>query len=150
MRRIGVISSSRAWLRWILPFVISGGMAFGSLLGFTGVSPALREEGTSGDVAGAAGALMVIICLVVGFVVSAFTVVVARALQRGVPGHIGLRLGLSVLGGGIAAALGPNDGSVATTTAWALLVGTPIALSWSRRGRAGSETHTPQSNQPQR
>ena len=81
-------------------------MAFGGLIGMTIVSDAARQEGPAGDTAGAAGALMVVICIVVGFVMATLTVIVAKVLRRGAPDHITLRLGLSIVGGGVIGALG--------------------------------------------
>jgi hypothetical protein len=43
-------------------------MAIGALVGMSSFSEAARQEGPDGDVAGAVGALMVVICIVAGFV----------------------------------------------------------------------------------
>jgi hypothetical protein len=126
----------RSWLVRLLPFLISGGMAFGALIGMTSVSDAARQEGPAGDMAGAAGALMVAICIAVGFVMATLTIIVAKVLRRGAPDRIALRLGLSIVGGGVIGALGSNSGNAATAVAWLLLLGTPVLLSWSWRAKA--------------
>ena len=102
----GVVSQTRrSGIAWLLPFLVSGGMAFGALIGLTIVSGAIRQEGPAGDRAGAAGALMIVICIVVGFVMATLTVIVAKLLRRGPPDRIARRLGLSLLGGGVIGAL---------------------------------------------
>jgi hypothetical protein len=123
----------RSWRTWFLPFLISGGMAFGALLGLTSVSDAMKQEGPAGDVAGAAGALMVLICIVMGFIMVTITIIAAKVLRRGAPDHIGLRLGLSIVCGSIIGVLGSYSGNVATALAWLMLVGAPVLLSWSWR-----------------
>ena len=111
-------------------------MAFGALIGMTIVSDAARQEGPAGDTAGAAGALMVVICIMAGFVVATLTIIAAKVLRRGAPDRITLRLGLSIVGGGVIGALGSNPGNVATAVAWLLLLGAPVLLSWSWRAKA--------------
>jgi len=111
-------------------------MAFGALIGSTIVSDAARQEGPSGDTAGAAGALMVVICVVVGFVMATLTIVIAKVLRRDPPDRIGLRFVLSIVGGGIIGALAPHSGIVATAAAWVILLGVPALLSWSGRTKA--------------
>lgn len=66
-RRIPVGSKIRSWLVWVIPFFVSIGMAFGALIGMSCVSDAVTKEGQAGDKAGAAGALMIVICIVTGF-----------------------------------------------------------------------------------
>lgn len=123
-------SNTRSWLVWLIPFFVSIGMALGALIGISCVSEALRQEGPAGDIAGAAGAMMVVICLVVGFVMAAFTVVVAKMARRGAPDRIALRFGLNILGGGIIGALGANVQDVSTTVTWLLLIVGPVLLTW--------------------
>lgn len=127
--------TKRSWIVWFVPFLVSGGMAFGALIGLTSVSDAAVQEGPAGDMAGAAGALMMIISLVVGFVVATLTLVTAKLLHRGRLDRIALRVGLSIVGGGVIGALGANPGDVTTGAAWLLLVGVPVALVWPSRGR---------------
>lgn len=128
--------NARECIRWLLPFVVSGGMAFGALVGFSSASEALRQEGPSGDMAGAAGAVVVMICLLAGFVVATLTVIVAKLVGRDVPDHVPLRVGLSIAGGGFVGAAGWNSGPVMTAMVWLVLFGVPAVLSWSRRTRA--------------
>jgi hypothetical protein len=59
-------SNIRSWLAWLLPFLVSGGMALGAFIGMTSILGAARQEGPAGDMAGAAGALMIVICIVAG------------------------------------------------------------------------------------
>ena len=138
VRRIGgggglpiVSSNMRSWLVWLIPFLVSGAMALGVLIGMSGVSDAARQEGPSGDMAGAAGALMVVICIVAGFVMPMLTIIVAKVLRRGAPDRIALRLGLSAVGGGIIGGLVAYVQAGNTALAWVLLIGGPILLAWS-------------------
>lgn len=126
----------RPWLVWMLPFLISGGMAFGALIGITSVSDAARQQGPAGDIAGAAGALAVVICVVVGFVMATLTMIVAKVSRRGPPDRLALRLGLSIVAGGVIGAVGSSSGNVATAVAWLWLITAPVLLSWSWRAKA--------------
>lgn len=128
----------RSWLAWFLPFLVSGGMALGALIGITILSDAARQEGPAGDMAGAAGALMVVICIVVGFVMATLTIIAAKVLRHSVPDRIPLRFGLSIVGGGIIGALGSNAGDVTTALAWLLLLGAPVLLAWPWHTKAAS------------
>jgi hypothetical protein len=131
VRRIFVSSNMRSWLLWLIPFLVSGGIAFGALIGMSSVLEAARQEGLAGDMAGAVGALMVVICIVVGFVMATLTIIVAKVLHRGAPERIALRLGLSLVGGGIIGILGSKFQDVNTAVAWLLLIGGPVLLAWS-------------------
>jgi hypothetical protein len=128
MRNILMSSNIRSWLIWFIPVFVSCGMAFGALIGPSSFSNAAMKEGPAGDIAGAAGALMVTICIVVGFVMAMFTIIVARLLHRSVPDHIILRFGFSIVGGGITGALAVYVQDV--SIAWFLLIGGPILLAW--------------------
>jgi hypothetical protein len=121
-------------------------MAIGALIGLTIVSNAARQEGPAGDVAGAAAALMIVICILVGFVMATVTVIVAKLLRRAAPDRIALRLGLSIVGGAVIGALASNTGIVATAVAWLLLLGVPVLLSWSRRAKVVSKGSVIQRN----
>jgi hypothetical protein len=123
-------SNIRSWLVWLIPFFVSFGMAFGALIGSSRISDAAMQEGPAGDLAGAAGALMVVISIVVGFVMTTFTIIVAKVFRRGVPTRIILRLCLSIVGGVIIGALAANVEGVSTAVAWLLLIGGPILLAW--------------------
>ena len=127
---------TRSWLVWLLPFVISGGMALGALVGMTSVSSAALQEGPAGDMAGAAGALMIAVCILAGFVMATLATVVATVLGRDAPHHVALRFALSVVAGGAVGALGSNPGDVATGLTWVLLLGAPVLLTWSSRSKA--------------
>ena len=123
-------SNTRSWLVWLIPFFVSAGMAFGALIVVSWVSDAVTQEGPAGDMAGAAGALMVVICIVAGFVMATVTVIAAKVLHRGVPDRIVLRLGLSLVGGGIIGALGAAVQDVSTMVVWFLLIAGPVLLAW--------------------
>ncbi len=71
----------------LLPVVVGGGMAFGSPIGLVCVTNAPLQEGSSGDMAGAAGALLFVLCAVVGFVVALLTRVLATTGQERDKGH---------------------------------------------------------------
>jgi len=133
----------RSRLVWLLPFLVSGGMAFGALIGMTSASDVARQEGPAGDMAGAAGALLLLICMVVGFVMATLTVIVTKVLRRSAPDRIALRLGLSIVGGGIIGALGSSAGNVRTAVAWLLLLGLPVLLVCSWRGKAALGAEEP-------
>ena len=121
----------RPWLVWLFPFLVSGGMAIGALIGMNSVSDTVTQEGPSGDIAGAAGALMVVICLVAGFAMATLTVIATKVLNRRAPNRIGLRFGLSIVGGGIIGVIGIDAGYMSTVVVWFLLLGLPVLLSWS-------------------
>ncbi len=123
----------RPWLAWLLPLLVSGGMALGSLVGMAFGSAAMSQEGSVGDAAGAVGALMVLLCLAVGLVMSLLTVIVAKLLRRPAPGHLLLRLVLSLAAGGLLGILGPGSRGIAVMAAWALLLGVPVLVSLSWR-----------------
>ena len=123
-------SNTHPWLVWLTPFSVSAGMAFGALIGISYVSDAITQEGPAGDMAGAAGALMVVICIVVGFVMATVTVIAAKVLHRRVPDRIAPRLGLMIVGGGIIGALGAAVQDVSTMVVWLLLIVGPVLLAW--------------------
>lgn len=123
-------SNTRSWLVWLIPFFVSAGMAFGALIGLSCVSEAISQEGPAGDMAGAAGAMMVVICIVAGLVMALITVIAAKVLHRRVPDRMALRLALCITGGGIIGALGAYVQDVSTTAAWLLLIVGPILLAW--------------------
>lgn len=105
-------------------------MAFGALIGPSNFSDAAIQEGPAGDIAGAAGALLVAICIVVGFVMSMLSIIVAKVLHRNVPVRMTLRCGLSLVGGGITGATVAYIQGMSTAVAWFLLIGGPILLAW--------------------
>lgn len=123
-------SNMRSWIVWLLPFLVSGGMAFGALIGASSFSDAAMQEGPAGDIAGAAGALMVAICIVVGFVMAMFTIIVAKVLRRGAPDRNIFRLGLGIVGGGVTGALVAYVQDVSIALVWVLLIGGPILIAW--------------------
>jgi hypothetical protein len=142
MKRIIVSSNVRSWLVWFLPFLVSCGMAFGSLLGF---GPSLGEIPTDGqaDIMGAAGALLGLICILMGFVMATLTIIVAKVLRRDAPSRITLRFGLSIMGGSIIGVLSDYPGVATTVVAWLLLICLPVLLAWSWHAKADSSAATP-------
>lgn len=124
-------AKGRSRLAWLLPFLVSGGMAIGALFGLTWSSDAASQPGPAGDMAGAAGALMVVICVLAGVVLSLLTVILTKSLRHRPPEHLPLRFALSLAGGGLIGALASASGSLATVVVWTLLIGVPILLSWS-------------------
>lgn len=123
-------SNIRSWFVWLIPFFISLGMAMGALLGSSFYFNAEVKNGLNGEIAGAAGALMVLICIVVGFTTAMVTIIVAKILHRSSPGRMALRLCLSLIGGGVTGTLGVYAQDVSTVFAWFLLVGGPALLAW--------------------
>ena len=99
------------------------------------VSDAARQKGQAGDMAGAAGALMLLICIVAGFVMTTLTLIVTKLLHRDQPDQILLRLGMSIVGGGIIGALSSNSVEVSTLTTWLILLCLPTQLVWPWRGK---------------
>ena len=124
---------SSPWKTWVLPFVIGGGMGLGSLLGVTAFSDALPEEGPAGDLAGAAGALIVGLCLLAGFSLALLAVWGGKVMRRRPVRNISTGLLFSILGGGVIGALGAFGGGMPTTVSWCLLIVLPILLAWPWR-----------------
>ena len=120
----------RSWKIWFLPFLISLGMALGSLIGMAFGSDAMVQEGSAGDVAGAAGALIMLICIVMGFIMSFLAIIPIKIFRLGTPDWFTLRLGLSILTGVIIGIFGTNTGTLTTMAAWIILVGIPVLLTW--------------------
>jgi hypothetical protein len=110
-------------------------MALGALVGSTIVSDGALQEGPGGDVAGAAGALLIVICLLVCSIVSSLTMIVAWVLGRGPFDHIVLRLAGSVVAGGVIGALA--SASVPASAAWLVILAAPALLSWPWRRYGG-------------
>lgn len=105
-------------------------MAFGSLIGFTIFSDTLSQKGPAGDIAGSAGALIVVICMTTGFALAMFSVIISKILHRGPMKHIIFRFVSSIVGGVIIGALGPNNGTMRTAATWLLLIILPVLLTW--------------------
>ncbi|MBN1546660.1 MAG: hypothetical protein JW902_08385 [Syntrophaceae bacterium] len=123
-------SNMRSRLVWLIPFLVSGGMAFGALVGISFFSDDTRQEGPAGDIAGALGALMVIICIVAGFAMAALTIIVAKVRHRRTPDHIFITLVMSALGGIIIGVLVWNIQGLNVAVDWLLLLVGPVLLAW--------------------
>jgi hypothetical protein len=118
---------------WSLPFVIGGGMGFGALIGVSFFSDALGLEGPAGDMAGAAGVLIIGVCLLAGFGMTLLTLTAVKVIGREPVQKITFRLALSILGGGLAGALGGAGTEMAESLSWLILTVLPVLLAWPRR-----------------
>ena len=123
-------SKIRSWLVWLIPFIVSFGMAFGALICPSSISDAAMQEGPAGDVAGAAGALVVVINLLTGFTIATFAIIVVKLSRRSPPNRIVLRLGLSFVGAVIIGALAVYAEEVSTPAAWLIVLCGPALLAW--------------------
>lgn len=110
----------------------------GALIGWTSVSNSASAEGPTGDIAGAAGVLMILICIVATFVMGMLTVIAGKVLHRGEPRHFALRFAATILGGIVIGILGPNNTTLSTIASWFLLLVLPILLVWFWRGEIGA------------
>ena len=115
---------------WLIPFFISFGMGLGTFHGPSSITDAAMQEGPSGDLAGAAGALIFLISAVTGFLMSTLTIIAAKVFRRGVPRWITLKFFLSFAGGGIISSLAAYADEVSTEACWCLLIGGPVLLAW--------------------
>lgn len=122
-------------MHWILPLLIGIGMAVGALLGMAVTSDAAFKDGPAGDLAGAFGALTVVMCLLVGLVVSMATSIARALLKRPVPRHMLARLAMSVAGGTLVGALGSTALLRDTLLPWLPLLAVPAvaSLPWGPR-----------------
>lgn len=121
-------------MHWMLPLLVSMGMAVGALTGMAIVSDAALQDGPSGDLAAAFGALTVMMCLLVGLVVSTVTSVVRALLKRPAPGRLVVRTVTAVAGGVLIGALGSTALLRETLLPWLPLLAVPAAASWPWRG----------------
>lgn len=113
-----------------LPFAIGACMAAGSLFAFTAASPDLLSEGGAGDMAGAAGAITMILAGGCGFVASGCATAVARGLGRGAPRALLLRGVLAVVAGGVVGASGTVRSETMDWLAWFCLLVAPALIAW--------------------
>ena len=153
-------TDKRSWIRWLLPFIVSGGMAFGAMVGYSNVSDTVLQQGVSGHAVGTIGAVILVSCLAAGFVMSALTVIVSRVLRRGIPGYICIRAVLSLVGGGavvsaafaggvrVVGVAGANSKGLMDVIVWLLLLGIPVVVSLSRRPKSISGLDAPAVKQP--
>ena len=123
-------NKNSSWLAWTLPFLVSGGLGLGALIGLSFFSDTIQKEGAAGDLAGAAGALLVLICVVMGFVMALITVIVAKLKRHKVWNFYILRFSLSIAGGVIVGAIGPKGGGISGAIVWLLLFSLPVFISW--------------------
>jgi hypothetical protein len=136
-------SNMRSRLDWLLPFILSGGMALGSLIGITSVFDLVSTNDPAGDIAGAAGALMLLICSIAGFIMAMLTVILAKLLHHGEPERVTLRFVVSILGGIVISILGSINTKISTIIAWSLLLVLPVLLAWFWRTKAIQEVKKP-------
>lgn len=123
-------AKARSGFDVVLPFAIGGCMATGSLFAFTVASPDLLTEGGGGDMAGAAGAITMILAGGAGFVASGCATAVARGLGRGVPRVLVLRCALALLAGGVVGASGTVRDELMEWLAWFCLLAAPALIAW--------------------
>lgn len=121
---------ARSGFDLVLPFAIGACMAAGSLVAFTVASPDLLTEGGAGDMAGAAGALTMILAGGGGFVASGCATAVARGLGRGVPRVLVLRCALALMAGGVVGASGAVRGELMEWLGWFCLLLAPALIAW--------------------
>lgn len=119
----------RSFLVWSLPFLVSGGMALGALIGINLFWGVTSQEAAASDMQGAAGALMVLISIVAGFTVSMPTVIIVKVFLRRTFDRYFLRLGMSVLGGIFISAMGISEKEFMVVLTWFLLISFPIVCS---------------------
>jgi hypothetical protein len=111
-----------------LPFVVAVGLAVGESLAGALAGPELPKNN---DVAGAGAAIMFVLTLAVGFIVTAVALVVQRMNGRHLPHLIALRGGASVIAGGvIGAATWSELVPVPIILAALVLVSIAIAVAW--------------------
>lgn len=120
---------SHSWKSWFLPLGAGCGMGLGALIGISSFSDTVSQEGPAGDAAGAAGALIVGVCLLAGFGMMMLTVIAAKFMGRQPVQNIISRLALSLLGGGVVGALGVTG---AETSSWFILIFLPVFIAWPR------------------
>lgn len=121
-------------MHWILPLLIGTGMAIGALLGMAITSDAAFQDGPSGDLAGAFGALTITMCLLVGLVVSSVTSILRALLKRPAPRRLLTRTAVGIAGGLMIGALGSTALLRETVLPWFPLLAVPAAASWPWRG----------------
>jgi hypothetical protein len=125
---VGVHSERR--VLWFLPFLLSAAVGLGALLGLALFTDGWSQEGPSGDAAGAAGALFLVLSVGVSFVSASLMTMVAGLARRGVPTLLLVRLGSGVVAGVVIGALAPNQGATAAVVMWIGLLGVPAVLCW--------------------
>lgn len=115
---------------WLLPLLVSAGMAVGALAGMALASDAALQEGPAGDLAGAFGALMIVTCLLVGFVVSLTASIVRVLMKRPAPRRLPVRVAVSIAGGMLIGAAGSTSLLRDTLVPWLPLLAVPMIASW--------------------
>jgi hypothetical protein len=114
----------------LLPFAVAACMAVGSLVAYVVASPMLLQEGTGGDMAGAAGALTLILSGGCGLVASLVALAIARARGRGRPRRMAFRCALAALAGACAALAGASNSEALGWLTWFCLLGAPALVTW--------------------
>lgn len=127
----------------LLPFAVSVCMAAGSFGAYITVSPTLLEEGPRGDMAGAAGALTMILSGGCGLVVSLAAMAVARARGRGRPRRMAFRCALSLVAGAGVGLAGTSDSEALAWLTWCCLLVAPALVTWLWRAQASPRVVSP-------
>jgi hypothetical protein len=129
--------STRGRRAWALPFMLAGGMGFGSMIGFGLAAGDALER----DPVGSMGLVALFMNVAAGFIMSLLTVALAKGLGRKAPTGLGLRFVLSWIAGAVAGALGwimrsETEGVLALI----FLLSAPVLLSWPwRSGKANAD-----------
>ena len=110
----------------LLPFAIAAGLSIGESIVGALIAPELPKNN---DVAGAGAAIMFMLTVGGGFLISLVTIVMRAVMRRSLPKRIGFRAAVSVAAGAIIGVFTWSPiAHIAITLP--LLVIAPIALSW--------------------
>jgi hypothetical protein len=127
----------------LLPFAVAVCMAAGSFVAYVAAVPTLLEEGTGGDMAGAAGALTMIVSGGCGLVASLVALAVARARGRGRPQRMAFRCALAAIAGAGVGLAGSSKSEALEWLMWFCLLGAPALITWFWRAPAAAPTDAP-------
>lgn len=115
---------------WCLSFIVTGGLLIGCFFGRVFLSPAMSQLGPPGDMAGAAGVLLLLVCFSAAIIFSSDTVILCQIFYHCKFEKFLIRF-LSCLAGGVLT--GVLSALYGSWLSWFLLLVTillPIALSW--------------------
>jgi hypothetical protein len=124
----------------LLPFAVALCMAAGSFVAYVAASPTLLTEGSGGDMAGAAGALTMIVSGGCGLFASLVALAVARARGRGRPQRMAFRCALAAMAGAGVGLAGTSRSEALEWLTWFCLLGAPALLTWFWRTPVASSS----------
>ena len=127
----------------LLPFAVAVSMAAGSFVAYVAVVPTLLKEGTGGDMAGAAGALTMIVSGGCGLMASLVSLAVARARGRGRPRRMAFRCALAAIAGAGVGLAGTSKSEALEWLTWFCLLGAPALVTWFWRTPAAAPIDAP-------